>query len=156
MAGEYPSGRTPEETDERIRKYLRAGITYFIDLTRLGEKADYQHQLQLEAEKQGIQVKYKRLSIPDFGIPNDISVMKEILDSVDDAVSNKHKVYVHSRGGIGRTGTVVGCFLVRHGNNGQDALDEVNRLFQTSDRSYESPCSPETQSQIDFVRNWNE
>jgi protein-tyrosine phosphatase len=103
MAGEYPSGRTPEETDERIRKYLRAGITYFIDLTRPGEKADYQHQLQLEAEKQGIQVKYKRLSIPDFGIPNDISVMKEILDSVDDAVSNKHKVYVHCRGGIGRT-----------------------------------------------------
>jgi protein-tyrosine phosphatase len=155
LAGEYPGGRTPEETDERLRKYLQAGITYFVDLTRPGEKVDYHDQLQLEAEKQGILVEHKRFSIPDSGIPKDTAVMKEILDTIDEALLNKHKVYIHCHGGIGRTGTVVGCFLVRQGKNGQDALDEVNRLFHTTNRN-EIPRSPETPSQIEFVRNWKD
>ena len=63
---------------------------------------------------------------------------------------------MHCAGGIGRTGTTVGCYLVRHGNDGATALQEVNRLFQNSDRSAESWSSPETRQQMNFVRDWNE
>jgi len=82
--------------------------------------------------------------------------MKEILDFIDHTITNGEKVYVHCRGGIGRTGTVGGCFLVRHGNSGEQALDEVNRLFQSSERSLESSYSPETIEQMNFVRGWTE
>ena len=41
--------------------------------------------------------------------------LKHILDEIDGAILNGKTVYVHCLGGIGRTGTVVGCYLVRHG-----------------------------------------
>jgi len=82
--------------------------------------------------------------------------MLEILDTIDKEVAAHRKVYVHCRGGIGRTGTVVGCYLRRRGNSGQEALDKTNRLFQSSDRSAESWSSPETREQMDFVKNWND
>ena len=73
---------------------------------------------------------------------------------MDAAVARDKTVYVHCVGGIGRTGTTVGCYLVRHGNDGETALKEVDRLFQNSDRSQESWTSPETRQQMDFVRKW--
>ena len=82
--------------------------------------------------------------------------MVKILNAIDAAVVQNQKVYVHCAGGIGRTGTTVGCYLVRHGNDGQAALQEVNRLFQYSDRSMTSWNSPETAEQMQFVRDWKE
>jgi protein-tyrosine phosphatase len=65
-------------------------------------------------------------------------------------------VYVHCRGGIGRTGTTVGCYLARHGYGGEEALAEVNKLFQNSNRSFESSCSPETKAQMTMIQEWDE
>ena len=45
--------------------------------------------------------------------------------AVDDALGEGRTVYVHCWGGIGRTGTVVGCWLVRHGLTGRGALDQI-------------------------------
>ena len=154
LAGEYPAGKRGEE-ETRLRRYLQTGITLFVDLTREGEKPGYEEILQQEAANANVQVKYKRLPIQDFGIP-ERERMKEILDTIDEAVATSNKVYVHCRGGIGRTGTVVGCYLARHGTTGQEALDETNRLFQSSDRSMESWASPETREQMNFVKDWNE
>ena len=38
------------------------------------------------------------------------------------------KIYLHCQAGIGRTGTVVGCYLVRHGLSGRAALSHLNEL----------------------------
>jgi len=156
LAGEFPANkRGEEETRQRIRQYLDAGITLFLDLTQEGERPGYDLILKEEAADKNVPALYKRLPIRDFGTPNE-ERMKEILDTIDEAASKNGKTYVHCRGGIGRTGTVVGCYLSRHGNTGQEALDETNRLFQSSDRSLESWSSPETIEQINFVKNWNE
>lgn len=159
MAGEYPTDRSnnEEKTRLKLRRHLKCGITYFVDLTREGEKPNYADLLLEEASKLDLaagSVVVKRFSIPDFGIPEDPGVMKEILDSIDEGIEQNHKVYVHCRGGIGRTGTTVGCYLARHGYTGEDALKAVNRLFQNSGRSMESYYSPETTDQMNFVRGW--
>jgi protein-tyrosine phosphatase len=161
MAGEYPTHRSnnEEKTREKLRNYLKYGITYFIDLTREGEKPSYENWVREEASKLdlGDKLVVKRFGINDFDVPDSPSVMKEILDTIDVAIEKEnHKVYVHCRGGIGRTGTTVGCYLARHGYTGEDALKEVNRLFKNSDRSRESYYSPETEDQMNFVREWNE
>ena len=156
IAGEYPAdARGEEQSRIKIRQYLDLGITFFVDLTREGEKAGYETMLKEESSKKGLTVGYRRLPVQDFGIPKK-GEMKTILDTIDSEIAKQGKVYVHCRGGIGRTGTTVGCFLARHGNNGDEALDEVNRLFQNSNRSYESSCSPETVAQENFVRQWSE
>ena len=161
LAGEYPTHRSNEEekTRQKLRNYLKCGITYFVDLTQPGEKPTYETLVQEEASKLNMDnsVVVKRFGIPDFGVPDSPAVMKDILDDIDKAIDEQnHKVYVHCRGGIGRTGTTVGCYLARHGYTGEDALTEVNRLFQNSDRSLESYYSPETRDQMNFVRNWKE
>jgi protein-tyrosine phosphatase len=154
IAGEYPAdNRGEEESRAKIREYLDLGITYFVDLTHIGEKHPYEAMLKEEAVLKNVMVSYRRIPLQDFGIPTE-EEMKSILDTIDNAIANGRKVYVHCRAGIGRTGTTVGCFLVRNGNSGSEALDEVNRLFQFSDRSFESSCSPETKAQMQFVRDW--
>ena len=35
---------------------------------------------------------------------------------------------MHCWGGVGRTGTTVGCWLVRHGRSGTEALAELRRV----------------------------
>ena len=35
-------------------------------------------------------------------------------------------VYLHCRGGIGRTGTVLGCYLVRQGQTAEEALASID------------------------------
>mmetsp|Transcript_36993 Transcript_36993/g.45232 ORF Transcript_36993/g.45232 Transcript_36993/m.45232 type:complete len:253 (+) Transcript_36993:88-846(+) len=157
IAGEYPTSKNGDhDTRRKLRQYLDRGITTFLDLTRDGEKESYTDVLAEEASKKGLVVDYRRLAVTDFGVP-DTERMTQILDVIDDAIEKKGgKIYVHCRGGIGRTGTVVGCYLVRHGNVGDEALEMVNRLFQNSGRSRESWCSPETTEQINFVKEWNE
>jgi protein-tyrosine phosphatase len=154
LAGEYPADNLGEEESRaKIRQYLDRGITYFVDLTHKGEQRPYEAMLKEEAALKNIIVSYRRISIQDFGLPTE-EEMKSILDTIDNAIANGRKVYVHCRGGIGRTGTTVGCFLARHGNSGSEALDEVNRLFHSSGRSLYSSCSPETNAQMQFVRDW--
>ena len=120
-----------------MKQYLDHGITYFVDLTREREKEDYFEMVQDVAMNMNPpeHVEYKRRSIPDFGIASKDG-MKYILDTIDKAVASNHKVYVHCRGGIGRTGTTVGCYLARHGITGEDALEKVNRLFSCIGQKY--------------------
>ena len=62
-----------------------------------------------------------------MGVPT-IPHMTRILDEVDGALADGGSVYVHCWGGIGRTGTVVGCWLVRHGLDDGDAVARIAEL----------------------------
>jgi hypothetical protein len=49
LAGEYPGARDPEESRQRLRKFLAAGVRHFIDLTEAGEllTSTYDRNLRL-------------------------------------------------------------------------------------------------------------
>ena len=61
----------------------------------------------------------------------------------------------HCLGGIGRTGTVVGCYLLRHGlATRTNVFDIIEKLRINDPTSYIR--SPESEAQQHFVQNWRE
>jgi HD domain/Polymorphic toxin system, DSP-PTPase phosphatase len=96
-----------------------------------------------------------RLPIRDVSVPQSPDKMREILDTIDAALSAKRIVYVHCWGGVGRTGTVIGCHLVRQGYVGDAALTRLHELFAIMDKSA-FRRSPETAEQEQWVRTWRE
>ena len=136
----------------KIGNLMDCGITSFVDLTELGERPDYHRYLHAERRRRSLRSEYYRFPITDRGVPG-INEMKEILDLIDLQVQAGRSVYVHCFRGLGRTGTVVGCYLVRHGLTGQQALSEINNLRSNVAGSFRE--SPETQVQRDFILDWS-
>ena len=60
LAGKYPGGKTPKETETRVKGMLDAGFDAFIDLTEAGELLPY--DIYLPAS-----VHYVRKPITDHG-----------------------------------------------------------------------------------------
>ena len=56
--------------------------------------------------------------------------------------------------GWGRTGTVVGCWLVRHECNGDEVLDRTAQWWREMEKVNRHPRSPETMEQREYVRRW--
>ena len=155
LAGEYPGNYNAEITRRRMDSFLEAGINTFIDFTQPNEHVPYESILKEQARYYDVDAQYHRFAILDHHVCSQESMMT-ILDTIDEALANGRNVYVHCWGGIGRTGIAVGCHLVRHGMNNKEALEHVNKLYQTRPHTPAYPRSPETDRQIDFVMNWRE
>ena len=96
--------------------------------------------------------------IPDMGLPDGgPDEMREILDAVDLALDAGRNVYVHCWGGSGRTGTVVGCWLRRHGlAEPEEVLEVLQDLRTSGDRNGGHKDTPQTPDQRWMVESWEE
>ena len=145
LAGEYPGSTDPDEAARRLLAFARRGVTLFVDLTHPADPLEpYERHLGDGA---------LRVSHPivDFGTPT-IPRMTRILDDIDQAIGDDRTVYVHCWGGRGRTGTVVGCWLMRHGLDGGDPIRRIAELRR--DVSDASVPSPEASAQCEMVIGW--
>ncbi len=154
LAGEYPAAEGDFKTRKRLAMLLTAGLDTFIDLTTTAELPPYHSTLTEEALVLERAVTYRRFAIGDFGLPTR-EQMTRILDAIDSSLGVGHKVYLHCWGGIGRTGTTVGCYLVRHGMSGEEALRQLAEWWKGVPKSARYPHSPETFEQMNFILGWN-
>jgi ADP-ribosyl-[dinitrogen reductase] hydrolase len=153
LAGEYPGSGDAGTTSERLELFLDAGITSFVNLTTEGELEPYERHLRRLGASRGIEVRHHRLPVTDVSVPSPED-MNRILDLIEQEHAAGGTVYVHCWGGIGRTGTVVGCWFVREGLDGNAALARLAQLWCTVEKCDWSPQSPETNQQRAFVRDW--
>lgn len=153
LAGGYPAQLDHVERFDRLRWLLNHGVISFLDLTEPGEYKlpPYQCELMEISAQIGLSVDYARFPIRDMDIPT-IEQMINILDRLDQWISLDRIIYLHCYGGKGRTGTVVGCHLVRHGWDQESALERIDQL--RSGLPGARSRSPETLDQYNFVRGW--
>jgi protein-tyrosine phosphatase len=99
----------------------------------------------------GRPVLHRRMPIADMDTPTP-EEMSQTLALIDQALADGRSIYVHCWGGIGRTGTVVGCHLVQHGLSGIQAIEEIARLRAGTPDAWRA--SPETEEQRQMVLSW--
>jgi predicted protein tyrosine phosphatase len=155
LAGEYPAEYDEAITRRRIDALIESGFNTLIDLTKPNETVPYTEILSEETKIYAVEVEHYRFPIGDFGLPTP-QQMNSILDTLDQSLQAGRKIYLHCWGGIGRTGTTVGCYLVRQGKTGEEALDQLSAWWRGVPKSRYHPHSPETPEQMEFIRTWAE
>ena len=117
LAGRHPCAWAPQEAAHELQGLLEHGVTLILDLTEEGELTPY-----VEHVPEG--VRHVRVPVRDFTAPTREQIA-EALDLIDAEIERGGVVYVHCWAGCGRTGVIVGCWLVRHGTPPQEALRRI-------------------------------
>jgi hypothetical protein len=162
LAGAYAGRPEPRAHEERLRGLFDAGVRTFVNLMEEDETNNagkpfvrYDDVLHEIAAKSNERVECLRFPIVDVNVTTN-EHMKKILDTIDLSIDNNRPVYVHCFGGIGRTGTVVCCWLLRHGYVTKDNVFDVLRELRQADLERASRPAPENEIQRQFVRDWPE
>jgi protein-tyrosine phosphatase len=146
LAGKYPGSLDATGARMKVAQLLAAGVGLFLDLTEEFELDPYAHLLDGAA-------RHVRMPIPDMDVTTP-EQMRRTLDLIDRERARDGTAYIHCWGGAGRTGTVVGCWLVRHGLDGDAALQRIAALRAGSPALWLD--SPQTRAQRAMVRTWSE
>ena len=158
LAGAYPGDSDPEELTAKVQALVAAGIRTFVNLmeedetNRSGKPFAPYDGLVRQLCPEAI---CRRHAIQDLSEPSP-DEMGAILDAIDRSLAAKNPVYVHCWGGVGRTGTVVGCWLLRHRFATAEDFMRILDTLRRQDQMRRHRVSPETSGQQRFVRQWPE
>ncbi len=145
LAGEYPAAKNhPARSAEKLNLLVDAGIRTFIDLTTPADGMDpYQPAVEAAGVARNLDLRRFNIGIPDKGVLPDGDY-----DGIVGLI-NEHRarggVYVHCWGGVGRTGTVVGCLLADQGHDYEAIVDTLDDLRAGTKKSHRA-C-PENEKQ---------
>ncbi len=149
LAGEYPGHADPTVARQRVDVLVDAGVRTFVDLTTPADGlTPYAPLVEAAASARALDLHHQPFPIPDFSVVDDPHY-DVVLDLIADGLG-RGGVYVHCWGGVGRTGTVVGCLLADQGLDAEEALTRLGAL-RAGTRKGHRPA-PETDEQRGVIR----
>ena len=140
-----PRPRGGEWLKDDIAKWRRAGINSVLSLLTPEEESD----LDLRGEAGEVRAQgadFTSFAIPDRQIPRSEAKLAEALESVARDLSSGKNVLVHCRQGIGRSGLVAACLLVKKGMSPGAAVESVSAA--------RGIAVPETEEQRDWIDHY--
>ena len=153
LTQDYPGG-----TDERFtHSRYDPGVGGRAEIVRCPVPDEHLPACPLEGdEAKEAAIRMHRMEEGHPHCPNDQSraETKKILDTVDSALDEGDNVYVHCWGGSGRTGTIVGCWLRRHGLVAANEVLERLQKLRLGDRKGRWKETPNTEEQRKFIKGW--
>ena len=142
LFGPYPNSQQVEELE-------KLGVKYFIDLTNPHEKIN----------RYKCNVLYLSYPIRDNSIPEDIDYWKKFLEqiiSIIRSLDNGEKLYIHCKGGHGRSGMLVACLLcILDGIGGSSSITKTtnyHKMRPTLGVKWIDKECPNIKSQQDLVK----
>ena len=150
LATEYPGAKDEERALRKLRVLLDAGVTSFVDLTEAGERTWDGAPMVPYSGLLGPDIAYQRFAIPDTSIITEAGYDR-ILNYIRAELDDGRVVLTHCWGGKGRTGTVVGSWLIDTERLGYpQVIDRMQELRRGSSKA-DHPV-PDTEEQHDVLR----
>ena len=150
LATEYPGAKDRDKALHKLQVLLEAGVNSFVDLTEPGERTWDGSPMVPYAGLLGPDVYYTRFAIPDTGTITDDGYDR-ILAHINAELDAGKVVLVHCWGGKGRTGTVVGAWLIEQQGLGYpQVIDRMQELRAGSSKAHHPV--PDTPEQHDVLR----
>lgn len=110
---------------DEMADWKRAGIQAVLSLLTPDEERDL--DLRDEADQaRKLEMEFASLPIPDRQIPPSERRLGLVLDKLDHALADGRNVLVHCRQGVGRSGLVAACLLVKNGMSPGAAIQAVS------------------------------
>lgn len=128
-----------------IADWKRAGVNTVLSLLTPTE----QQELHLRDEAQEVrkqELEFVSFPIPDREIPRSESQLGEVLEQLSRSLSDGRNVVVHCRQGVGRTGLIAACLLVKSGMSPGAAVDALSAARGVS--------VPETTEQREWIDHY--
>jgi hypothetical protein len=143
----------------RLTAIIGVGVRHFIDLTDPNELVPYEPLIVAAAQNAGLNdeqtasMRYQRFTIQDGGIPTKDTFGK-VMTAIKAAQDAGGMTVVHCWGGIGRTGVIIGSWLIMSGvvRDGDEALTYLAEKWKGVEKNWRSPTTPETKVQFDFLK----
>ena len=149
LAGEYPGHPDPTVARHQVDLLVDAGVRTFVDLTTPADGlAPYAPLVGDVAAARALDLAHEPFPIPDFSVVEDHRY-DDVLATISGATA-RGAVYVHCWGGIGRTGTVIGCLLADEGLGYDDVVARMAALRSATRKARRS--APEAPAQHDVIR----
>ena len=161
FAGEYPGDKYDEKALAKINQMVHFGVRHFIDLTEEGELCPYSHLLPQNCT-------YTRFPIRDVNVPSSVESVSSLIAHIQELSKRDNGfVYIHCWGGVGRTGTIVGCYLaedIKKSSCNQSIADDeltenvmrkLRYCFSQMPKSLHR-VTPETKEQEVFIKKYIE
>lgn len=149
LAGEYPGHTDAVRARHKVDLLVDAGIRTFVDLTTPADRLDpYEPVIAAAAAARQLDLRHASFPIPDLGVIDD-----NAYDAITAEIEHELErggVYVHCWGGIGRTGTVVGCVLADEGLTYDEIVTRLEALRLGSRK--ENRQAPEMPTQHELIK----